>query len=381
MGARGRGREWLVLGLSCALCLGALEVSFRRVLPMAPLDGGAVRDPEAIVYAETAYARNAIAPLPHVVKRGARDFYRINDKGYRGGDFGWEKPDGAVRIAVYGGSAVFDIFEPVGEHWPARLGRVLAADGHSEVEVINAGIPGHTVPDSLGRFLAEGHRLRPDFVLLYHGWNDIKYFRREAPLLRSVQPYRIGRDPSRTPRGRLDAGLARGSHLYRFLRLRFLAWNEGFGLEGRPQPGEMRDAIVPAQVEQYALAVSTFVDLVRNAGATPVLVLQARLVAPDNDEDARARIHYDAAKLGHAALVEAFAATDRVLRRIAAEKSALLIDATASLNGDVRFFADHVHLSETGSAEVARLVAEALAPLLGAPAGARAGAATGKQRS
>ena len=57
--------------------------------------------------------------------------------------------------------------------------------------MINAGSPGHDSADSLGRFYAEMWMFEPDYVLVYHCWNDIKYFprlTRERGLLRLRRP-------------------------------------------------------------------------------------------------------------------------------------------------------------------------------------------------
>ena len=54
-------------------------------------------------------------------------------------------------------------------------GKVSEGKGH-HVEVINAGIPGHTSGDSLGRLYTEIWQWKPDYVIMYEAWNDIKYF-------------------------------------------------------------------------------------------------------------------------------------------------------------------------------------------------------------
>ena len=54
---------------------------------------------------------------------------------------------------------------------------------------INAGIPGHSSAESVGRLFAEGHAFSPDFVLLYNTWNDLKFFQLEETHLRLLRPY------------------------------------------------------------------------------------------------------------------------------------------------------------------------------------------------
>ena len=367
MGGGGSWRELLLLGASGLACLAVLELSFRLFLPVPELEASpapAAHTPR-IHYVASAFSQHAIAAAPHVVDHVSGVTFRINAKGYRGEDFSWRKAPGTQRIVVCGGSAVFDIRQPEGEHWPARLERELHALGHRRAEVINAGVPAHASFDCVGRLLAEGHRLEPDLLLLYNAWNDIKYFRHEAPILRTVRAYRPEQDPLWTARGRLDAALAARLHSYRFLRVRFLLWDRQLGSEGARSRGAPRDAIEPSQVEQFRFNVEGFVDLARNAGARPVLLTQARLVSADNGPEQRERIAYEYVGLGHEALVEAFAATDRVLADVAGREGVGLVDA-AVLSGEDALFRDHVHLSDAGSRALAQLVARELDPMLAA---------------
>lgn len=368
---------WLLLVSTSALCLLAVEVSLRVFLPARPLDDGSPPGRfHTLRYAESPVSRHVLEAAPLDVDLDDGRHFHVNSKGYRGDEFSWSKPPGVLRIAVYGGSAAFDIYQSEGGDWPARVGRILAERG-DRVEVINAGIPGHTSIESVGRLLAEGHRIDPDFVLFYHAWNDLKYFRDPRPVLRQIRPLRA-RESIWRPQGRLDAALGAHSHLYRHLRLRFLLWDRELGAEGEVRtPREATDRIAPEQVRQFRLAVAAFVDLVRDIGAVPVLVTQPLLVAPDSSDADRARIHYEYVGLSHEALVGAHAAADRAVREVAAEKHAALIDASAEMTGRADYFRDGVHLSDRGSGALAALVGARLARLVDASKDRLAAAAPG----
>ena len=58
-------------------------------------------------------------------------------------------------------------------------GRVL-----TNVEVINAGIPGFASAEAVGTFFSEGHRFAPDYVVLYDEWNEAHYA--PPPLLKRM---------------------------------------------------------------------------------------------------------------------------------------------------------------------------------------------------
>src|SRR3990172_3878315 len=105
-----------------------------------------------------------------------RPGYIINSKGYRGREFSIKKNKGTIRIIIYGGSSVFDIYEPEGKDWPHRVEQMLKENDISNVEVINAGIPGFTTLDCVGRIFSDSWTLEPDYVVIYEAWNDICYF-------------------------------------------------------------------------------------------------------------------------------------------------------------------------------------------------------------
>jgi hypothetical protein len=110
-----------------------------------------------LIYGPSLFSKHVLQQKAHFVKYSVKDTFRfdledgfedsvkwyINEKGYRGSDFSVIKPEGTIRIIVYGGSFVFDIRTKKGMDWPHLLEEILQNEGYS-VEVINAGIPGRT---------------------------------------------------------------------------------------------------------------------------------------------------------------------------------------------------------------------------------------------
>ena len=289
--------------------------------------------------------------------------YYINEKGYRGHNFTVTKPRGTLRIIFYGGSAVFD--SPQTKDWPHRVEGILRQNGFPEVEVINAGISGHASFDSVGRLFSEGHIFSPDYVILYNAWNDIKYFRSKEPLIRLFRPFVQSSNPFLNYQGALDRFLCEHSQLY--VRLRYGYFNRTLrvGAEGVKQAGEEYSSeISELGLRQYRLNVEMFVDLARNIGAVPILFTQARLVTRSNTESQKARIVYDYQFLTHHALCKAFEKTDEIIYRVAKAKNVLVIDASKHLTGEDDLFRDHVHLTDRGAEELARLTAQEMAELL-----------------
>jgi lysophospholipase L1-like esterase len=290
--------------------------------------------------------------------------WHINRHGYRGRDFSSDKPEGIVRIIVYGGSSVFDPSSDEGEDWPHGIETLLKERGFGNVEVINAGISGHASFDSVGRLFAEGHLFDPDYVLLYNAWNDMEYFQWKEPLLRKYSPYEEENNPFTQYQSWLDRLLCEYSQLYLMLREKYYKLKLRPSLEGKIPEGEYSSKIDERGLNQYALNVRTFVDLARNIGAVPILVTQARLVTPDNTAEQKRRIKYERHLLTHEAVCEAYESMDGILKQVAREKNVPLVDASKELTGKDELFKDHVHLRRKGSKDLAEVIADNMERLL-----------------
>lgn len=291
----------------------------------------------------------------------------VNSLGYRGEEFSFEKPEGITRVVIYGGSAVFDVEATRGEDWPQLVEQILHDRGLNNVEVINAGIPGHASFDSLGRLFSEGHYLSPDFVLIYNTWNDLKYFRSVQPLLRAFEPYNpenAGKHPLLKTINPVDSFLCSWSKLYLYVRTFYYLKQSGVGIEGTNALGEVEGEadLVPSQLRQFALSFESFISLARSIDAEPILVTQAHLASTENTngdiELLESAFRYS--QFGHKKLVSAFEKASSIIREVAKDQNVLLLDASKRLSGKSNFFVDHVHLSTDGSKELASFIADSL---------------------
>ena len=372
----GRRRRFLLVGALSALLVSLLVTELVVRVLFWPTSPDVIRE-HSLQYLPTVFARHMLQPdqtvdstLPwgprsRKPEEGRR--FRINPMGYRGGPFPSAKPEGAIRVVVIGGSSVFDLGAEEGEDWPHLVEQELRRAGHPEVEVINAGVPGHASFDSLGRLYTQIWTFRPDFVLLYTGWNDIKIFGDlgpESPLIWHVQPYVATSDPFQNYRGALDRLLCL-SEFYVKLRNRYFQWRLGPGPEGIVRGGGLRPGFDPAGVEQYRLTLEMFVDASRNIGALPILLTEATLVSEKNSPEERARINYAYVRLTPEALAVAYREIRRTTSEVAREKQSDFLDVAAETRGDTDCFVDHVHLSRKGARKVSGLVAEFLLKRLG----------------
>ncbi len=318
-------------------------------------------------YEPSRFTKHPMVQKEHEVLRkgsGGERLWKINRHGYRGPDFAFEKSAGGIRVIIYGGSAAFNMGVTEGEDWPRKTELKLRQRGLTNVEVINAGIPGHASHDSLGYFFAEGHLLSPDYVLLYNAWNDIHRFPQAQPLLRTAKPYG-GPDanPFHTYSNIFDKFLSEYSQVY--LKIRQGLLKELYRkIMRQPDPKKQvvfHDSLAPAALRQYEFTLRCFVDMVRNAGGVPILMTQGRLVRSDNTQEEKTKIKYKLARLQHNLLLEAFKKTDLIIHTVAQEKNIPLIDAAPVMTPHgFKYFFDTVHMRPAGSEALAEHVAARL---------------------
>jgi lysophospholipase L1-like esterase len=63
-------------------------------------------------------------------------------------------------------------------------------------------------------------------------------------------------------------------------------------------------------------------------------------------------------------LLRSYDAVEETVRQVSSEKGVALIDTTKDMGGKDEYFVDHVHLTEIGSEELARITAQDLAKLI-----------------
>ena len=353
--------------VAALLTLSISELYVRRTSKLGYVTPEILKN-RSVQYAPSLFARH-VFPQKDLRAYGGEGpngsiFYHINEKGYRGHNFDLNKPAGKIRIIFYGGSNVFDIWMPEDEDWPHRVERTLNENGFSQVEIINGGVPGHASFDCTGRLWSEGHIFRPDYVVYCGAWNDIKkHFRSAEPLLRQMHPYVEDSDPRLNYQGRLDRFLCEHSQLYVRVRQRYYDWKLNADLEGEVV---QRDPTFDFDLQeealrQYKLNVQLFVDCAKDVGAVPVLMTEARLAVRANGQSSDAQPQN---RSGDETLLTAYERIEQILRDVASDKNAVLVDSSKELNGRQEFFEDRVHLTERGSSEMARLIAQDMPRLL-----------------
>jgi lysophospholipase L1-like esterase len=96
----------------------------------------------------------------------------------QGKNFKPEKSATEIRIATIGGSTTANVHLSYEENWPGYLGMLVQdALPDNTITVINAGVPGYDTAQSIGNLALRVMSLKPDIVIIYHAYNDLKAIR------------------------------------------------------------------------------------------------------------------------------------------------------------------------------------------------------------
>ena len=114
--------------------------------------------------------------LPGAHLSGLFHSISVNAHAMRGPEITVPEPANTTRVWCVGGSTTFDIFASDNTHtWPAVAQRYLseALQGRN-IELLNGGVPGDILEGSARKLATHGRSLGVDYVLIYHGPNDMR---------------------------------------------------------------------------------------------------------------------------------------------------------------------------------------------------------------
>lgn len=252
------------------------------------------------------------------------------------------------------------------------VGEKLRHVGH-DVEVINAGVPGHVTFDSFAKVLTDIWTLEPNIIFLCQAWNDIKYF----PWLTPEIPYR-GLPPTKAvswqkdwrlyPNG-IDRVLS-SSAIYRQYRWgigQLLYFEEGGQRTNAGRSEKVNNTITQWGTKQYRLNLTLIADLSDAIRAELIICKQAHLAVVGGtgpDQEAARDYGVRNTRLSHAALMRAFELTYSIIDEIAEDAGVKISDMNEGLSGRKEYFLDGIHFGPMGSHAASNLVYEALLPLV-----------------
>ena len=98
---------------------------------------------------------------------------KTNSLGLRGTEIKTPKPSDCYRIIVLGDETIFAPETAEEDHFCSQLKQQLQRCSQKQIEVINAGVPGHCPLTEFILFKKLLLNLQPDLVLLHFDWSDI----------------------------------------------------------------------------------------------------------------------------------------------------------------------------------------------------------------
>jgi len=284
----------------------------------------------------------------------------FNSLGYRSPERSRRKSAGEMRIVFSGGSTTFDLLSVDDSHsWPWRIETILRSRGQ-DVEVFNAGFPGWTSLENLISLTIRDLDLSPDVVVLYQGINDLQ------PA--SHQPF--DRQYERGHAEMAERALGFQLQPLRWYDRSLLVEKSRELVIGELDPWKRLKKSYGARermLEIPTVALATFERNVRaylsvaiSAGAQVVLVTQPIRVRSGSEEADRAYLEGWIEGLEPTAVPAQLERLNDVMRSIAQEGPAFLIDAVEGVAWDDRDFADPMHFSARGSERMAIFMADSL---------------------
>jgi lysophospholipase L1-like esterase len=288
--------------------------------------------------------------------------YTRNRLGFRGPDV---PADFASRLSIVavGGSTTEGGLLSEGRSWPEQMAAVLART-HPDLWVNNAGFDGHSTFGHLVLLRSVLVSLRPTFMLVLAGINDI-----------GMDGGKPGDEFALAP------WLARHSEIANTAINFRRAWRSSEMRVNADLPADlalaprvaMTDAEVAAELakharflEPYRQRLTALAEESLAAGITPVFLTQPVLLGDAIDPATGA----DLATVSQSGNVSGRAESrvmeryNDVMRQVAARHGVLLIDLARLLPKDSRYFYDFIHFGNDGARKVGEIVAAELGPHL-----------------
>jgi lysophospholipase L1-like esterase len=271
----------------------------------------------------------------------------INSRGFRGREIAQEKGN-TYRIVALGESTTFGItLDREDRPWPEVLGELIRERLRPgrPLEVVNGGVPGYGVEQSVRRLASDILPLKPNMIICYHGINGFPLL---YPALRGL----VGPPPppyeARPLRLLADCEY----------RLKLMAYKHRL----RPQETAPPAAGDP-MMTGYAKAYRQLIQICRTNGIQ--LVLANYSMAVNEQSEREAVVFYQAGYPAAPIYIKANAAHSVLVKRLAEEcPEVWLADTHAHLDGEPGKFIDLVHFASGGERQMAENVFASIRPLL-----------------
>ena len=292
--------------------------------------------------------------------------WSMNSFGMRGPEVRGEKPRNVVRVVTAGASETFGLYESPGLEYPrqledslnARMRELGTSCGTTGAQVLNAAMPGMSLPTVDQDIRLRVSSLHPDFVVLYatpSGYLDDLLPTAARPDTTPGAPARLSAANAVFPRVadriRVQLKTVLPTFVQDLVRHRQIAANLR-----RHGPNWRFDAVPAERVTAFEDDLRKAVGTIKAVGAVPVLMTHANRFAGSTRRDPSVLQMWE--KFYPRASGNTIVAFDSAARlatmRVARDSQAVIVDLATSLqrsNGAA--FADYSHFTNSGAAMVA----------------------------
>jgi hypothetical protein len=270
-------------------------------------------------------------------------------------------PSGAIRIVVLGGSSTAGTGWnlPDVQTWPWKVHERLSKELSNQTgQFINAAVGGYSSFESLGRLWSRIRFLKPDILVVNHGWNEMYYFSSVNELFeRHTLPdgswsLDVNSQPVTIYEPLWLDRFFRPSQLLTRVRFKFSTMISGE--VGGTASETLATSCDRRSVDVWRMNLRLIRETASLMGAKLFIAKQATLVVPELPASERARCRYKFHGFDHDAHVRAFSDIYRVIDDEIPQGS--IVDLTV-LSGQPEYFNDHVHPTPKGTTAIARIVA------------------------
>ena len=270
-----------------------------------------------------------------------------------------------LRVVTAGASETFGLYETPAHEYPRQLEDSLVAHGLPAPQVLNAALPGMSLPTVEEDVRNRLRRLGVD-VLVYYP-SPVQYLEDEQPVATAPDSVANDQDPPRS-RALFPRVLGRiRERIRQALPASLTTWIREREIERAvaAHAADWRFAVLPEdRLAAFDTDLRLLVGSAHHIGARLVLVTHANAFVAAEPADSEWRIAWERfyPRATASTLIAFDSAGAEVTRRVASDSAVALVDLrriTASTTGSL--FADYAHFTDRGAAVAAGAVAEAIA--------------------
>ncbi len=275
-----------------------------------------------------------------------------------------EKGANEIRIVTIGGSTTANINLAYSDNWPGSLGLLLQKRlPEKKITIINAGVPGFDTAQSIGNLALRVMAFKPDVVIIYHAYNDLKAIRPDRKFSFDYShihptPYGYYKEPMFLIR------FLNRSMFYVRLRNKY----RDYAKKKNVMKTKRTNEIPKVASETFERNIRTLVAIAKANNAKVILSSYATLHNLDWDYSSKkviARLSqlkkmelYSLQNftpgLSLGAIIKGLKKYNAILKKVAIDTHSGWVDNARLVPHEDRYFVDRVHFSKEGAAVMAR---------------------------